>query len=358
MVIQIHPISVQVPGATQDGYVLTWDNTDGYWEAKPGASSEVSGPASGDLNGSYPNPTVAKIEGNPVQPATYGAAQDGYVLTWVNADGYIEAKPVTGGGSFTAGGDLSGSSSSQTVNSAQNGVITFTGGTTPEIQGGASATQLTIGTNKSGAALFLQADAATTIISLASTGLTFKDTSSVMRGSWENTHGNLMAGGGGTDAFVQIGTLVGAPTYAAVYVLNNGATPSSTNYAFLGDGTSAYFNAPNAGSGSLFFRFANTSYITLTTASLISLTPLIQFDSSLSTGTIGTNKSGAKLVLQGGTTGTDGYIALSTNTVSSSGGTTPLLGLTGGSGPASGTAFEWLKIKDGSGNIVWIPVFQ
>ncbi len=46
--------------APTDGYVLTWDNVDGYW--KP-ASSGMIGTAGGDLSGTYPNPTVSKIQG-------------------------------------------------------------------------------------------------------------------------------------------------------------------------------------------------------------------------------------------------------------------------------------------------------
>lgn len=71
-------------------------------------------PAGGDLSGTYPNPTVAKINGNAVTAQTLDGATDGYVLTWDNADGYYIARPSTGGG-FSAGGDLSGNFITQTV---------------------------------------------------------------------------------------------------------------------------------------------------------------------------------------------------------------------------------------------------
>lgn len=42
-----------------------------------------------DING-----TVTGIQGNAVVSQTLGSSQDGYVLTWDNADGYIAAKPI------------------------------------------------------------------------------------------------------------------------------------------------------------------------------------------------------------------------------------------------------------------------
>lgn len=50
----------------------------------------------GDLSGKVENATVAKIKGNPVATQTLGAAQDGYVLTWDNADGYWYGKTASG----------------------------------------------------------------------------------------------------------------------------------------------------------------------------------------------------------------------------------------------------------------------
>jgi len=58
--------------------------------------------ASGDLSGVYPNPTVAKIKGNAVATQTLGAAQDGYQLTWSNTDGYWKAKVASSSGWITA----------------------------------------------------------------------------------------------------------------------------------------------------------------------------------------------------------------------------------------------------------------
>lgn len=57
--------------------------------------------------------------------------------------------------SVGVGGDITGSTTSATVLSAQNGAISFTGGTTPTILSGMLASSLTLGTNSTAATLIL-----------------------------------------------------------------------------------------------------------------------------------------------------------------------------------------------------------
>lgn len=86
--LQTYPIHMQVLGGIDDGYVLTF-GSDGYWSAQPSA---VGGAASGDLSGLYPGPTVVAIQGNAVHSGILTSIDDGYVLTWDNTDGYWLAK--------------------------------------------------------------------------------------------------------------------------------------------------------------------------------------------------------------------------------------------------------------------------
>jgi hypothetical protein len=88
----------------------------------PGTPEPRPTPLAGDVVGSTLSNTVVKVEGNPFEAASYGASQDGYALTWINANSEWQAKPMPIG--FTAGGDLSGTATVQRV-SQLTGVISL-----------------------------------------------------------------------------------------------------------------------------------------------------------------------------------------------------------------------------------------
>ena len=96
----------------QDGYILTWVNASSQWQVKPAPSGFAAG---GDLTGTNVSQTLSKIKGKTLGSslATIGASQDGYGLTWVNGSAEWQAKPAATG--FAAGGDLTGTPTSQRV---------------------------------------------------------------------------------------------------------------------------------------------------------------------------------------------------------------------------------------------------
>lgn len=102
--LQHNHVLLEALGAGQDGYVLTWDFTNNEWRSEQPHSGPPSGVAGGDLSAFYPDPTVAKIQNNPIAP---GLPADGYVLTWDAIDGYWKPEAITSG-SVTLGGDVTG----------------------------------------------------------------------------------------------------------------------------------------------------------------------------------------------------------------------------------------------------------
>jgi hypothetical protein len=126
--IQGRPVSSQAPVV---GEILGWNGI--VWMPMlpaPGITTVFSG----DIVGLYPTPTVVRIQGNAINSATLGSIQDGYALTWVNSAGQWQAKPAATG--FAAGGDLSGTPTSQQVVSLTGAAGVVTG----------PATAITIGT--------------------------------------------------------------------------------------------------------------------------------------------------------------------------------------------------------------------
>jgi hypothetical protein len=86
--------------APSDGDSLVWSTSLNRWR---GVQPAPGGAAGGDLSGTYPLPTVAKIQNRSVDS---GVPVDAYGLVWnLSGNRWQSGKPVPGG---TAGGDLSG----------------------------------------------------------------------------------------------------------------------------------------------------------------------------------------------------------------------------------------------------------
>jgi hypothetical protein len=114
-----------ITGTPSNGQVLTYVAANSRWEALTVASSfPPNGAASGDLSGSYPSPAVAKLQGFAVATAT---PTSGQILTWNAGTSAwtattLSALPPNG----AASGDLSGSYPSPTVGKLQ-GVSVLSG---------------------------------------------------------------------------------------------------------------------------------------------------------------------------------------------------------------------------------------
>ncbi len=87
--------NIGTAGASQDGYVITWDDSSTSYKLLETASSFVVG---GDLTGSSGSQTVIAVQNNAYKAETPGAPQDGYVPTWVQSNSRFEILPQSGGG--------------------------------------------------------------------------------------------------------------------------------------------------------------------------------------------------------------------------------------------------------------------
>lgn len=98
--------SKPIDGGPTDGDVLKYSSSSGKWEptALPGGFS-----AGGDLSGTGSSQEVVGIQSKPID----GGPTDGDVLKYSSSSGKWEPTALPGG--FTAGGDLSGTGSSQEV---------------------------------------------------------------------------------------------------------------------------------------------------------------------------------------------------------------------------------------------------
>jgi hypothetical protein len=88
-VVAIQGVAVSATAPTTN-QVLEYNGAE-YVPTSLPSSLPPSGSAGGDLGGTYPNPTVVGLQGNPVNSS---APTNAYVLTWDATDGYWVARPT------------------------------------------------------------------------------------------------------------------------------------------------------------------------------------------------------------------------------------------------------------------------
>jgi hypothetical protein len=106
------PLDAATIGSPVNGQVITYVSSSGKYEAQTPATGSFT--AGGDLSGSTTNQIVIGLETVPLDATTVGSPSNGWVITYDSASGkYKAVAPASG--AFTAGGDLSGTTTSQVV---------------------------------------------------------------------------------------------------------------------------------------------------------------------------------------------------------------------------------------------------
>ena len=114
-----------VTGTPSTDDVLTWNGSSWVPDI---AGANPTGPAGGDLSGEYPDPTVAKIQNNPVSSSSPSTDD---VLKWSGSQWAPEPDETLDGAS--AGGDLSGTYPDPTVIKIQNDPVSSSSPSTDDV---------------------------------------------------------------------------------------------------------------------------------------------------------------------------------------------------------------------------------
>lgn len=101
-------VSLETIDGYQDGYHLTWSNTDGYWRAETGflARNDLAPAAgSGPTHGTNTGRTAQTVVGIQNSPVSNGAPSNDFTFVWEGTDAHWEpqAMPIVFGGSVAAG---------------------------------------------------------------------------------------------------------------------------------------------------------------------------------------------------------------------------------------------------------------